>query len=90
MVATYALTAILAGAGGRRRTKDLPLVPIMMAAKTVYDAGLAVKLGTEEWREKRLLCGYCQTATIASLITVALAMPEAIDAARNLRRRVRG
>lgn len=90
MVASYALTAILAGAGGRKRPKDMPLVPIAMAAKTIYDAGLALKLGREEWQEKRLLCGYCQAATIASLVTVALAMPEALNAARNLQRRVRG
>lgn len=84
MIATYAFTAILAGAGGRDRARTQPLLPIALAAKTAYDSYVAVKLAREEWAENRALCGYCQTATIASFASAALALPEA---ARALSRR---
>lgn len=84
MVASYAVTAILAGAGGKDRARENPALPIALAAKTVYDAGLALKLGKEEWDENRALCGYCQAATVASLASVALAIPEAVKAVDHL------
>ncbi len=37
MVTSYALTALLAGAGGRNRAKTLPLLPLALAAKTGFD-----------------------------------------------------
>jgi len=84
MVASYAMTAILAGAGGRNRARDNPALPIAAAAKAVYDAGLALKLGQEEWAENKALCGYCQAATVASLASVALTIPEAVKAVDHL------
>jgi uncharacterized membrane protein len=84
MVASYAVTAILAGAGGRDRARENPALPIALAAKTVYDAGLAIKLGKEEWDENGALCGYCQAATVASIASVALAVPEAVKAVDHL------
>jgi uncharacterized membrane protein len=84
MVASYAVTAILAGAGGRDRAREHPALPIALAAKTVYDAGLALKLGKEEWDENGALCGYCQAATLASIASVALAVPEAVRAIDHL------
>ena len=55
-----------------------------MAAKTLYDSATALKLAQEEWAENRALCGYCQAATLASLASAALALPEAAEAARHL------
>ncbi|KAA2236662.1 vitamin K epoxide reductase family protein [Salinarimonas soli] len=89
MVASYAVTAILAGAGGRDRARENPALPIALAAKTVYDAGVALKLGKEEWDENGALCGYCQAATLASLASVALALPEAVKAVDHLLERSR-
>lgn len=85
MVASYALTAILAGAGGKDRARTQPLLPLALAAKTVGDAVAALKLGREEWAENRALCGYCQGATLVSLVSVALALPEALQAVHTLR-----
>jgi Vitamin K epoxide reductase family len=84
MVATYAFTAILAGAGGRDRARDHPVLPLALAAKTLYDSYVAIKLGREEWQDNRALCDYCQTATLASLASAGLALPEAVEAARTL------
>jgi len=84
MVASYAMTAILAGAGGKSRAKDNPALPIALAAKTLYDVVTALKLGQEEWGETRALCGYCQAATVASLVSAGIAMPEAVRAVRHV------
>ncbi len=84
MIGTYAVTAALAGAGGKDRTRDQPWLPIALAAKTLYDSVVALKLAQEEWRDNKALCAYCQVATVASLASVALAMPEAVEAVDNL------
>ena len=87
MITSYGITAWLAGAGGKDRAKQLPLLPIAMTFKILYDAGLALELAREEWNENKALCEYCQVATLVSIASVALAAPEALRAIRNLRRR---
>jgi len=85
MLVTYGVTAALAAAGGRDRARDNPLLPIAAAAKAIYDLATALKLGREEWAENEALCSWCQVATLASAATVAATLPEAIEAARELR-----
>ncbi len=84
MIASYAVTAALAGAGGQNRARENPALPIALAGKVLYDLIVALKLGQEEWRENRALCGYCQAATVASLVSVGIAMPEAAKAVRHV------
>ena len=84
MITTYGVTAMLASAGGMHRARTTPWLPIAAAAKTLYDSAVALKLGREEWQENRALCEDCQVATLASLATLALALPEAVTAARHL------
>ncbi len=83
-LATYAATAILAGAGGRNRASEHPVLPLALAAKTLYDPATALKLAREEWDENRAFCGCCQTATVASLASAVLALPEAAEAVEAL------
>lgn len=77
MLVTYAVTAALAAAGGKDRARQDPALPLLMAAKTGYDSWTCLKLAREEWAENRALCGWCQGATLASLASLALALPEA-------------
>ena len=84
MITTYGVTAMLASAGGEARARDVPWLPIALAAKTLYDSATALRLGQEEWRDNRALCEYCQVATVASLASLALALPEAVRATRHL------
>ena len=84
MTTTFGVTAALAAAGGERRAEDRPLLPIAMAAKTLYDAYTALQLAREEWDENRAFCAYCQAATVTTLAAAALALPEAVQAARGL------
>lgn len=85
MVGTYAVTAMLAAAGGKDRAQEQPMLPLAMGAKLLYDVMTTVRLGQEEWQENKALCIYCQAATVATLAAAALAFPEvmhAIDALR--------
>jgi uncharacterized membrane protein len=84
MIATYAVTAGLAAAGGKDRAREQPWLPIATLAKTLYDSYVTLNLAREEWRDNRALCAYCQAATLASLASAALAVPEAVKAVRNL------
>jgi uncharacterized membrane protein len=84
MLATYAITASLAAAGGMDRARQNPMLPIALAVKTLSDVATAVKLGQEEWSENKAFCAYCQTATVCSIASAALALPEAITAVRHL------
>lgn len=81
MAASYAVTAILAGAGGKDRARENPALPLALAAKVTYDAAIALKLAREEWAETKALCGYCQAATLASLVSAVMVVPEAARAA---------
>lgn len=84
MLITYSVTAALAAAGGKDRAEATPWLPVAMALKTLADSGLAIQLGFEEWGENKALCAYCQVATLVSLASVVLAMPEALEALQKL------
>ena len=84
MTVSYGITAWLAGAGGKDRVERMPLVPVALAAKVLGDAAFALKLGQEEWRTNKALCWYCQSATVASLASVPLVLPEAVKGLKRL------
>ena len=84
MVVTYGITAALAGAGGMRRAETMPWLPLAMGAKALFDVGTAVKLAQEEWQDNKALCAYCQAATVASVASVALALPEMAKAVQTI------
>lgn len=77
MVISYGLTAWLAAAGGMNRARRNPALPVLLAVKIVFDIGLALQLAREEWRDAKALCFYCQLATLASIISLPLVLPEA-------------
>lgn len=82
MLVNYGLTSWLAAAGGKDRAEQSPTLPLMMGAKILLDTGLAIKLAQEEWAENKAFCAYCQVATLCSLASVALAVPEVRSAYR--------
>lgn len=84
MLVSYGLTALLAGAGGERRARTLPWLPLLMGAKIAFDVVTAFTLAGEEWAENKALCAYCQAATVASVASLAVAVPELLAAARQL------
>ena len=46
-------------------------------AKAAFDVATSLKLADEEWRNGRALCACCQMATLASVASLLLALPEA-------------
>lgn len=76
MILNYAVTSWLVSAGGENRAKEQPLLPIAMGAKLLIDALVSTELAREEWNENEAFCAYCQTATLASYASLALAWPE--------------
>ena len=71
---------------GQHRAEQSPLLPLAMAAKTAFDVATNLKLASEEWADNRALCAYCQTASLLSMASLLLALPEASRALRALRR----
>jgi Vitamin K epoxide reductase family len=86
MLVGYGVTAALAAAGGADRAERHPALPLAPAAKTGFDAVSALRLAGDERRENRAFCAYCQAATVPSLVSLALAPPEAGRAWRALTR----
>jgi uncharacterized membrane protein len=84
MLMGYGMTAWLASMGGKNRARNTPIIPILMGLKILGDTALALELGREEWKENQALCAYCQVATIASLASLVLALPEVVEAAQHL------
>ena len=84
MMLNYALTAWLASAGGLDRARRNPLLPIAMGIKILIDSGVSLELAREEWSENKALCDYCQVATVCSVASLVLAIPEVLTAIRTL------
>ena len=84
MLVTYAVTALLAGAGGEDRARALPWLPLALAAKVAADVATNLTLAREEWATNGAFCVYCQTASLASLVSLPLVVPEARKALRHL------
>lgn len=84
MLGTYAVTAGLAAAGGEDRAREQPLLPIVLAAKVGYDVVTNLRLAREEWADNHVFCQYCQLASLTSIASAVLVIPEAVRAARHL------
>lgn len=84
MVLNYALTGWLAAAGGIDRARRNPLLPIAMGIKLVLDTAVSAELAREEWSEQKAFCEYCQVATVCSVASLVLAVPEVLTAVRTL------
>ena len=84
MILTYAATAALAGAGGMDRARERPYLPLLLAAKALYDVQTTARLAREEWNENHALCAYCQAATAATAVAAVLTLPEAWEAGHEI------
>jgi len=90
MITTYGITAWLASAGGKDRARDNPWLALAMGAKIAIDVATNLQLAREEWAENKKLCAYCQTATVVSIVSAGLALPEVRRAIATLRGRASG
>lgn len=83
-IASYALIAALAAAGGEDRATERPWIPLALAAKVAFDAVQAGKLTLEQWTKHRAFCLWCLAAAGASFATAPLVVPEARAALQQL------
>lgn len=86
-LASVATTLVLAGMGGRDRVRTMPLVPLLLAAKTAGDALSGAVLTAEQLTKHRKLCSWCTVAAVAQIASLPAALPEAREAWRRLRGR---
>ena len=75
-IASYALTAALAAAGGEDRARERPWLPLALAGKVAFDVVQAGKLTLEQWTEHRAFCLWCLAAG-SSFAAAPLVLPEA-------------
>jgi uncharacterized membrane protein len=85
-LASAGLTLVLAGAGARDRAETRPWLPLALAAKTAMDAAGGLYLFAEQVTKHRRICSWCTVAALAQVAALPAALPEAIAAARRLRR----
>ncbi|MGH9582158.1 MAG: vitamin K epoxide reductase family protein [Bryobacteraceae bacterium] len=83
-LASYAVTACLAGMGSETRWKAHPLMPIGMGLKVFADAAFAGKLTLEECTKYRAFSLWSLLAASATFAALPLAIPEAKAALRHV------
>jgi len=83
-VINFALTAWLARAGGKKRAKNQPILPIAMGVKTVADAAVAMEVARKDWDHNKQVGTYPQIAAIVALSAAAVAVPEMVKGIRQL------
>lgn len=86
-MASYAVTAGLAGMGGARRAERNPLLPLALAGKAGFDLLQAGRLTYSQFARQGAVCFWCLAAAAATLATALSAVPEAKAAFGAVRRR---
>jgi hypothetical protein len=82
---SYTLTFGLAAIGEGDRTASMSWPSLALAAKVLLDAAYAGRKALGQWPQHRALCSWCLVAAGASLASVPLAIPDAIEALRGRR-----
>lgn len=81
-LASYAVTACLAGRGSENRWRTHPSMPIGMGLKVLADAAFAGKLTVDECRNFRSLSLWSLLVAGAAMTALSLAIPETKAALR--------
>jgi uncharacterized membrane protein len=81
---SYTATMGLAAMAGADRAKELPLIPLALAAKVAFDVANAARLTVDQWTKHRAFCLWCLIAASATFAMVPLVIPEAMTAGRAL------
>lgn len=84
-LASYAVTACLAGMGPENRARTQPWMPIALAAKLLVDSAMASKLTVDECAKFRAFSVWSVLTAVATWTALPLAVPEAAAALRQLR-----
>ncbi len=83
-LASLAANVPIAAFGGKDRHKNLPLIPIAAAAKSVTEAAVAGWYFYQMAAVEKKWCGYCIVGALTNFGIAALSLPEAKKAIKNL------
>jgi hypothetical protein len=81
-MASYAITACLAGAGGEDRAISAPWIPLAMGAKAAADAAFAGCLAVEQWTSFRKFSFWSLLVAGATFAALPFALAEVNRALR--------
>lgn len=84
---SYAASVVLGAAGPADRYRTIPALPLLLAAKSLFDALNAGKLTVDQWTRHRAFCFWCLLAAGATFASVPLTLPEARAALESLQNR---
>ena len=84
-LAALAVNVPLAAFGGEDRAEEIPVVPIIAAAKAAVEAVAAGWFFYQMPAKEKKWCGYCIAGALANIAILALTLPEAKRALSNLR-----
>lgn len=84
-LAALSVNVPLAAFGGEDRAEEIPIVPIVAAAKAAVEAIAAGWFFYQMPTKEKKWCGYCITGAFANMAIFALTLPEAKRAFSNLR-----
>jgi uncharacterized membrane protein len=85
---SYAATMGLAAIGGKNRAQTQPWIPLALLAKTGADAAQAARLTVDQWTKHKAFCFWCLLAAAATFAALPLAVPEAVEAVHQLRKKL--
>ena len=75
---SYAVTLALAAMGSQDRAKDQPWLALALGAKVGFDTSQAARLTINQWTKQKAFCFWCLLASLATLLTIPLAVPETV------------
>jgi uncharacterized membrane protein len=74
---SYAATMGLAAIGGKRRARNQPWIPVLLAGKAAFDAFQAARLTVNQAIKQKAFCFWCLLAAAATFAVFPLTLPEA-------------
>jgi uncharacterized membrane protein len=87
VLASLALTIVIASFGGADRAATQPWVPLALSAKALVDAAFAAVYLHQMLTKEKVACPYCLVVAAATFVIVGLTVPESWRALGVLRAR---
>jgi uncharacterized membrane protein len=84
-IASAGVSLVLAGMGGAKRHEEQPWIPLVLLAKSLFDASGGVYLFAEQVTKHKKVCSWCTASAALLLATVPAVLPEARAAWKSLR-----
>jgi uncharacterized membrane protein len=84
-ITSAGVSLALAGMGGAKRHEEQPWIPLVLLAKSLFDASGGVYLFAEQVTKHKKVCSWCTASAALLVATVPAVLPEARAAWKSLR-----